>query len=418
MKHYQHNIAGPGPRPDGVDRILSELGGRIADVSLRTTRTAVTTMLFPPEIVDAEMPAIARRSFPLVLASLRTGSTPGENELAMLRDRAAQRAREGVPLTLLLHIWQHGFQEFFEESGCIANTDETKALTWIGRAIMRLQEIFLAEMVTAYQGEQETLTEERSGAVPLIARLLLLGQDPRADAERLNIALAECYDVLAVRLGSVAHDGRDAEAREVAERRRLHRMLALLRTGGGPATLSMLDRIGGYVLVPRSLDAARSAERLDRFVAALESAAGSAITAAVVEDIPIGGVTAAARQADEVLDLVRALDRSPRLYRLSDVFMAHQLSRPGPGVDHLVAGVEPVLSHDELRTTLQTYFDCDLDRQRTARRLGVHPNTVNNRLNRIAEISPHSPFTLAGITALSAALTVERLRSTGPPDQS
>jgi len=417
VKYFQ-NVPDPEPRPEGVDRILGELGNRLADISLRTTRTAVTTTLFPPEIFDAEMPAIARRTFPMVLASLRTGTNPGREDLALLRDRAAQRAREGVPLTLLIHVWQHGFQEFFEESGCIANAGESKALAWIGLAVMRLQEIFLAEIVAAYLAEQETLTEERSGAVPLIARLLLLGQDPRADAERLNITLAESYDVLAVRLGSSADSGLDADAREVAERRRLHRMLALLRTGGGPATLSLLDRGGGYVFVPRSGEDPRSAERLGRFVAGLESAAGSTITAAVVEDIAISGVTTAAQQADEILDLVRALSRGPGLYRLSDVFMAHQLSRPGPGLDHLIAAAKPVLSHDELRTTLQTYFECDLDRQRTARRLSVHPNTVNNRLNRIAEISPHSPFTLAGITALSAALTVARLRAGGPPDPS
>ncbi|WP_372452143.1 helix-turn-helix domain-containing protein [Nocardia albiluteola] len=59
--------------------------------------------------------------------------------------------------------------------------------------------------------------------------------------------------------------------------------------------------------------------------------------------------------------------------------------------------------------TLQTYLACDLDRQRTARMLAVHPNTINNRLNRLAEISPHSPFTVDGITALQAALTAQRL---------
>ncbi|BDH58784.1 hypothetical protein MTP03_37230 [Tsukamurella sp. PLM1] len=289
-------------------------------------------------------------------------------------------------------------------------------------ALMRLQEMYLAELATSYQAERDAIAEERSGAAPLIARLLILGQDARSDADRLGTELVDNYDVLALRV-SPADAGPAPAVRAIAERRRLHRMLALLRTDSGrPAVLPLLDRHGGHVLIPRSDGDATSPDRLDRLLAALRSAAGAAIQGAAVENIPIGEMQAAVRQADEVLDLVEALQVPAGLHRPADVFMAYQLSRPGPGVDALLASTTQVLHQADLRATLEQYFDCDLDRGRTARRLGVHPNTVNNRLNRIAELTPYSPFSVVGITCLSAALTVDRLRRTrgeapvdGPP---
>lgn len=410
MIHFQQDVTGGVPRPDEVDRILAHVSANIGTLARRTIRTAVIASTHPPEIIESEMPAIANRSYALILDSLRNGTTPTPESLSFLRDRAAQRAREGVPAPLLMHIWERGFQDVFEEAGRAAGPDGATAVSWIGGTLMRLQEMYLAELVTSYQAERDAIAEERSGAAPLIARLLILGQDARSDADRLGTELVDTYDVLALRLAP-ADLGLEPAVRAIAERRRLHRMLALLRTDSGPAVLPLLDRHGGHVLLPRVDGDATAPDRLDRLVDALRSAAGAAVQSSAIENVPIDDVQDAVRQADEVLDLVEALHYPAGLHRPADVFLAHQLSRPGPGVEALMVSAAPALRQPDLLSTLEHYFDCDLDRGRTARRLGVHPNTVNNRLNRIAEITPYSPFSVAGITCLSAALTVHRLRS-------
>lgn len=410
MIHFQQDITAGVAAPPGVDRILARVSSSLGALTRRSLHTAVIAARLPTDIIESEMPAIANRSYALILHCLRTGTTPAEDSLAFLRDRAAQRAREGVPPTLLLHVWERGFQDLFEEAARAAGPDGAEALGWIGGALMRMQEMYLAELMTSYQTERDALTEERSGAAPLIARLLILGQDARSDADRLGTELADVYDVLALRL-STADPTLEPAARTVAERRRLHRISALLRTDSGPSTLTLLDRNGGHVLIPRGDDTASAPDRLDRLVAALTSASGASIQAAAVEDVPIGAIADAVGQTTEILDLVVALQHDPGLHRPADVFMAHQLSRPGPGIDSLLTSTAGVLDQPDLRSTLETYFECDFDRGRTARRLSVHPNTVNNRLNRIAELTPYSPFTVTGVTCLSAALTADRLRS-------
>ncbi|MFJ9367068.1 PucR family transcriptional regulator [Nocardia sp. NPDC101769] len=415
VHHYGSLLEDDQEPPAGVSRILNAVSGRINLLAQRSAVTNVTTQQLPREVRDSELPTIGRRYFLLVLHRLLEGRTPDEDDLRELRERAAQRAREGVPLPLLLHLWQRGFQEFFSECRTIASGAESEALGWIGSVTLRLQEAFVAELLDAYQHEQAVLLAEQTGAAQLVGRLLLLGHDARADAERLDVILAEHYDVLALNFGFTPGElASEDNSRVVAGRRKLHRMLRVLSPGGGPSVLPLLDRSGGHVLLPSTAVTAADAprERTAWLITAMQSAAGAPVTAAIVENVNVAVLHDAADEADKILHLVRALNRPPGIYRLADVSVAYQLSRPGPGVERLLESLAPVLSHPELLETLQIYLDCDLDRQRTARTLAVHPNTVNNRLNRLAEISPHSPFTVDGITALQAALIAQRLADT------
>ncbi|NED70722.1 PucR family transcriptional regulator, partial [Streptomyces sp. SID10244] len=43
---------------------------------------------------------------------------------------------------------------------------------------------------------------------------------------------------------------------------------------------------------------------------------------------------------------------------------------------------------------------------RTARALGVHPNTINNRLHKVTSLSGVDPSSFVGVMAFGAALTV------------
>ncbi|WP_269814829.1 helix-turn-helix domain-containing protein [Nocardia aurea] len=56
-------------------------------------------------------------------------------------------------------------------------------------------------------------------------------------------------------------------------------------------------------------------------------------------------------------------------------------------------------------STLRIHIGNDLDRQRTAARLGVHPNTVDYRLKRVARLTGHDPVPSTGIWKPTSALT-------------
>ncbi|MBM7369340.1 PucR family transcriptional regulator [Gordonia hydrophobica] len=396
-----------GTPPTGVASIIDAVSLRIGRVAQQITSTEAAQAL-PAEMLDSELVSIGHRMLPISLRCLRTGGTPTENELQVVRERAEQRAREGVPLPLVLALWSRASEFLHAECRAAAVADhDVAAFAWISAAGFRLHEVFVAELVEAYQRELAVQSDEATGGPHFVGRLLLLGHDPRADAERLNVKLDTSYHVLAVRLEkSPGELTAEASAREVAGRRKLHRVQRLFRPGGGPAMLGLLDRDGGTVLVPTSHYPTDGGDAgLHRLVAAIEAAAGAATSAAVVESVDRGAVVEAAAQAQEVLQVALALGRPAGLHRLDDVAVAYQLSRPGPAADRLAETLAPIRDQPDLLRTLRTYLDCDLDRLRAARTLDVHPNTVNNRLNRIESLCGVSPFRTAGIVALYAAIT-------------
>ena len=68
----------------------------------------------------------------------------------------------------------------------------------------------------------------------------------------------------------------------------------------------------------------------------------------------------------------------------------------------------PLSAHGELLPTLVAFLDADLNRRTAARALGVHANTVDNRLDRIAELTGVDPRSSRGIQLFGAALVVHR----------
>jgi len=99
----------------------------------------------------------------------------------------------------------------------------------------------------------------------------------------------------------------------------------------------------------------------------------------------------------------------PGLYGLRDVLLDYQLTRPSDAQAPLAALLDPLDPFPDLLTTLEAYLAQDLDRRRTAASLHVHPNTLDYRLKRIAELSGLEPGTTSGLQLLACAVAVRRL---------
>jgi len=135
--------------------------------------------------------------------------------------------------------------------------------------------------------------------------------------------------------------------------------------------------------------------------------AGAPLTAAVaIADA--AEVPAAVAHTAEIVDLVRATGRQPGLYRLADVLLDYQLSRPSAALPALAARLEPVAEKPELLSTLQTYLDLDRDRRAAAHALHVHPNTVDYRLRRISELTGLSAHRTEDVGELHASLVARQ----------
>jgi DNA-binding PucR family transcriptional regulator len=89
------------------------------------------------------------------------------------------------------------------------------------------------------------------------------------------------------------------------------------------------------------------------------------------------------------------------------VLLEYQLTRRSEATERLAEVLAPV--DEDLRRTLDVYLDEGLRRNATAKALGVHPNTVDNRLRRIGRLTGLEPTRPADLPMLRAAVAVRRM---------
>ncbi|MFD6222282.1 PucR family transcriptional regulator [Nocardia asteroides] len=222
---------------------------------------------------------------------------------------------------------------------------------------------------------------EHHSAVHAITAALLEGQATPTIARRYGVEIAPYYWVVAVAVHPPA-TGTRAEPNRAQARRRLEQIRAALFRWSEGAALSLLSGEGGTALIPGDIDAAE----LDSLFTAIERAAEVPVTAVVAhccsESLPLW-----TDRAHNLLDVVQRLGIEGRLHQFSDLALEYQITRPGPARQFLAALLDPLDEHPELLATLRCYVDQDVNRQRTARALHVHPNTLDFRLKRIARLT-------------------------------
>lgn len=115
----------------------------------------------------------------------------------------------------------------------------------------------------------------------------------------------------------------------------------------------------------------------------------------------------------EILRVARTCGLPPGLHVLDDVLLEFHLSRPGPSSHRIAALLDPVAGRPELLRTLRTHLAQHQDRRLTAALLGLHPNTVDNRLAKLTELTGLDPSSPRG-AALAIAALLLRDTAAGP----
>jgi hypothetical protein len=354
----------------------------------------------PEDMKHTEMAATVRHGLRLFFTVVREGRAGLPEEFRLFRERAAQRAEEGMPLQLLLRIHlvsQHAlFAALREEAG----PGDGDALVELADLLLRTQSRLIGAVAETYLDEQSALTAERREARRTLARALLAG---------FPVLPGRIEENGLARGASVSAFGSSMSGESVALGRRLRRVHGVLERAFGAEVLVVVEAQGGQVLVPREQGAPPEG-LVERLGEACES---DVWVATVVAEDP-GQIAVAGRTAAEVLRLVRALGRPPGHYRLDDVLLEYHLSRGDESSAALAGLLDPLADRPELRETLRVYLARQQDRRGTARELGLHPNTVDNRLARAGELTGVDVTTPRGYAVLLTAFTLHDLRPGRP----
>ncbi|MEW2157421.1 helix-turn-helix domain-containing protein [Streptomyces sp. NPDC007189] len=109
---------------------------------------------------------------------------------------------------------------------------------------------------------------------------------------------------------------------------------------------------------------------------------------------------------DGICATLLALGSPPGVYELDDVLVEYGAAATPAVSERLVRMVEPLHEHPVLWDTLAALIAADGVRHRACLRLGIHRNTLDRRLQRIALLTGQRPEGLRGLATLRAALAV------------
>ncbi|MFD5205720.1 helix-turn-helix domain-containing protein [Streptomyces anulatus] len=335
----------------------------------------------PADVKDVEVSATVRNGLRLFLRRVR--DTQGRaGDYSLFRERAAQRADEGMPLHTLLRSHSTGVYVLWQALRDEATGGEEGALIELVDFLLRGHEAIIGAVAETYLDEQAALFAERREHHRSLVRGLLDGSLPPARAfEELGLEGPSLVVHLQI------PRGQEPAAPAVADRRRVRRVQTVLDRTLGTEAVSLLGVDGGHVIAPQRADDTDGVHACEELSGRLRQICGAdvrlaAVTAATSHDVP-----AAARTAGDIVRVARACGRPAGLHRMDDVLLEYHLSRRDESSDRIAALLDPVGDRPELIETLRVHLEHRHDRRSTAHQLGLHPNTVDNRLARIAELT-------------------------------
>lgn len=354
----------------------------------------------PQEELDGDITRITEHNLRMISGMFRARRAPTAEELEPLRASAARRAQERVPLEGLLAAYHLGARWVWDRLVEAASPADYEAVLDMNRLVLLYTEAVTAAVCTAYLEEREGMLSQEQHAMHATVSALLGGDHAALAAVRL----APTYLVLAIAVDAHPDEKQDEPGGSIAARRKLARIRAAVQRYATEQALSVLDATGGLVLLPISGETPPVTE----VVEAMSRAAGVPVWAAAEQGTP-AEVPAAAGVAEEVLEVARLFGHPPGAYRLADVLLEYQLTRPSQATARLAGLLDPLLDNPDLLRTLTVYLETGLDRRRAAELLHVHPNTVDYRLRRAVSLTGLDPADPAQLQRIGAALAARRL---------
>ncbi len=377
-----------------VDRVLLGNLSQLADQVLDHLVHQIPLYgQLPREELQGDIRQITERTLRAFAETFRTGVIPTGPALDPLRESAARRAEEGVPLEALLAAYHLGGRVCADFVADGFRPEELPDALALNRLILDFLQQVTATVAASYFEERQIIAgEEQAGRQSLLTTLLDGG--PAAEtARRAGLQLPAEYVVLGLAYGAHADEQQPGVDPKIVARRKLRRIRLELDRAGAMASLSPTD---GVALLP----APTTVEPLHT---KLGKAAGVELCTAVSTAVP-DQVPAAVGLVRDLLEVVRIHHRAPGVYELDDLVLEYQLSRPSPARDRLAVLLQPLSDRADLLATLRCYLTNSRNRRQTAADLHVHPNTVDYRLRQVGRLTGLDPAQADHLPRLVAAL--------------
>ncbi|MGW0182045.1 PucR family transcriptional regulator [Nocardia sp. NPDC003345] len=348
-----------------------------------------------------------------VLRAIGADDPLGRAQIAAFVTPVAERhAEDRLPLPLLIEAIHASAQTLLAEAAGLATPGEMDELVAIGSGLLDVLMHITVIVTEAYAEVGQSIHNAEREARRELCSALLRGRPAHQLSARADTPLSDRYTVVAVHTAPEESNS----ATDLLARRRIrvfHRTLDACTHGRALATF---DGSAGIALVPghsgpesRAQSAVPAAE--------LTEALGVETYLAESEAVPPSDIPRAAAEVTELATLARLLGRSPGVYRLDDLLLEYQLTRPGAARDRLAARIAPLLRAPHLLEALEAHLRFGPDRKTASSQLHVHPNTFSYRLRRVGELTGIDPAEPNNSRLLAAAVTIHRLYPAAEPGE-
>ncbi|MFF3346612.1 PucR family transcriptional regulator [Streptomyces sp. NPDC002779] len=412
-----YNVGTIGDSGESVQQYLLRSVYRLqAAVLERLTTELPVYRKLPAEQLNGDVARMIRRGITDFARILESGSMPGPEQLALLTGSATRRAEEGLPAEAIVSAYFLGARLCSDDVTAAARPEDLPAVTAMHSLLLEYLQHVTTAVTAGYLHQMSTTVGERHSARQLLLTALREGRVDEGAAREAGLTLPPGYLVLALAIGPHADEHAPGVDTNAAAQRKLRRLRTELALHSRGTALTSLTTAGGLVLLPSDTDPSQLGpahwDDTTQLLTRLRRAAGATVLAAAVPALP-GDVARVWPIATELAHIATASARPPGLYRLEDLALEYQLSRPGPARAHVAQLLEPLEAHADLLVTLTAFLRHDLDRRATARALNVHPNTVLYRLRKIAGLTGLDASRPTDLPTIHAALTCRTVQA--PP---
>ncbi|UPG88191.1 helix-turn-helix domain-containing protein [Luteibacter aegosomaticola] len=368
---------------------LAQEQGAIADAVYRAILASNAAYAGLAGPLAAEVHSNIRRTVAIWFKTLLTGNGPNEDDTRTVAASGRQRAQQGLPLSSVLAAVRVGSQALWRSTlaGLADDADLRDGLLYtVSPYLLEHFDAVAQTMSSAYLDEQYRRTRGQEALRRELLGLVLGAPGDTAAFQRVCEALGidptipRVALVMGVGLPDVFPSRTDALLGQVVLG--IARQLKM----ASDELVYMMHRDKLVVWVPTHRgDSVLSTERH-----LLGLAQGIVRSVPEVTSVGVGLSNAGASGwADSADEAFKALDAGMRsggdgvVYPYSEIAVTDGVLRAPNVLRYLNALLERLSLEPELLTTLTTYFDQAQHRRLTAAALGIHPNTLNYRLDRV-----------------------------------
>jgi len=332
-------------------------------------------------------------SYRLWFDSLLSGNAPSSMELELFQEFGRRRVHQGISLSSLLKAFRVGMRELwhkFAELGneCDALRDE---LLFVISPYMMDYFDSMAELISkAYLDEQYQQARWRQALRHQLHEVIFNYASDDQAFSKTTSALGVDHTVPRIAI-AIRSEGLDPGASHSAEEAdRVVLAVAKYLNSGRESLIDAWHRERLIVWAPCVRN--ESANASDRYVSErmsmlLESMSSVASVGVGLAGVGAKGWAASANGAIRALDFARHSALERRLHCYSDIVIEECIRDNESAVNYLISLTKELSSEPDLFLTLTTFFSNMRRRKVTAAALGIHPNTLDHRLERIEIIT-------------------------------